>query len=413
MKFSVKVDIPLLVVGCDFRMVSTPYRECLLSTSEQRIELFNALKRIDSHLGFAALETCNRVEWIASSAHPNWIADILKAKLLDMWQNISPHIQEPAEPYAYLGEQALHHVLRVVVGWESLAIGEAQIAGQFQDAMRRARREKTSCPLLNRLGSTAGRLAKTAHRLGFRSNSHLGIHGLASQFLRNYGWDDGSSTNRERLVAIVGMGKIGRKVAQVIEEMPNMRVIRVNRTISPKQSEQWQPLTQLPSLVREADALVMATGAPQPIVEHGDLNLQERTQPLLILDIGVPRQVADEILHAPDVIYRNIDDLLDIPQNQVDPQIAAVLQAEIEREAMRFMRNCLERDLELLLAHIYKGREHYISDRLPDVLNLHLDCIEEKQRKQMELAIRQLWSEYANDIHDALYTALQKYWSNE
>ena len=97
---------------------------------------------------------------------------------------------------------------------ESLAVGEAQIAGQFQAALNRAQEEKTTSPILNRLSHIAGRIAKSGYRIGFRSNYKQGIHGLVIKFLHNY---YGEKIGK-KYILVVGMGEIGRKTSGLLEE---------------------------------------------------------------------------------------------------------------------------------------------------------------------------------------------------
>jgi glutamyl-tRNA reductase len=403
------IDIPLAVVGCDFRIASTPLRERLVSTDEQRAELFQAIRRIDPEAGFAALETCNRVEWIVSTENPRWMAELLKARVIALWNEAFAGRAEIPEPLALVGFDALRHLLRVVVGMESLATGEAQIAGQFQDALGRARKEKTSSVVLHRLSSMGGRLAKAGYRLGYRSNHRQGIHGLVCRlFQAEFG-----EAPEPLGVLVVGMGKIGRKTAQMLEETLGYRVVRVNRTVRPEHSGIWRPLDELPELTADARALVVATGALQPVITAERLGLASRGEPLLIMDIGIPRQVDPAVQGHGLVRYRTIDDLLHLPQEAANAAAAAALEREIEREMERFARFCMERDMATLLDCIHRGRQEYIYKRMPQVLDAKLGHLENGLRKEVEAAVKQLIGEYANDIHSGLQAALEEFWSRK
>ncbi len=211
MRAASRPDIPLAVVACDFRSAPTALREWLVSTRESRQSLFEAIRRIDPCAGFMTLETCNRVEWIISTEQPSWLAQMLKARMVSLWeQALLPPDVFPT-PVVFMGEAAAARLLRVAVGMESLALGEAQIAGQLQAALKSAQEGNTASVILNRLGSAAGRLARTASRLGFRSNHKQGIHGLVAQYLEaRLGGPD------TKTILVAGMGKIGRKTAAVV-----------------------------------------------------------------------------------------------------------------------------------------------------------------------------------------------------
>jgi len=147
------IDIPLAVVGCDFRIASTPLRERLVSTDEQRAELFQAIRRIDPEAGFAALETCNRVEWIVSTENPRWMAELLKARVIALWNEAFAGRAEIPEPLALvpaylepehdilggiqMREQRVgleHHGNPALGGW---CVGDVRAADQHPPAIHR------------------------------------------------------------------------------------------------------------------------------------------------------------------------------------------------------------------------------------------------------------------------------------
>jgi glutamyl-tRNA reductase len=406
MKAPRKEDIPLAIVGCDFREAPTLFREKLVMTPAARGELFQALQRVDPEAGFMALETCNRVEWFVTSDDPAWLAELLKARMLQVWTDHFPDYPHLPAPACHVGSAAVAHALQVVAGLESLAVGEAQIAGQFQDALNRAQEEKTTSPLLNRFGSAAGRLAKTAYRIGFRSNHRQGVHGLAVTYLLQQ-----LPENRPLRVAVAGMGSIGRKAAHLLAELPRVEMVPFNRTIRPEHQATWRPLDELPAEAARLDALVLATGSLQPVLTREMLDGADRRDPLLMMDIGIPRQVHPDLQADPRVAYRNIDDLLSLPREEADPAAAGRLQEEIRKEQNRFTRFCLERDMSHLLDRIHQGRQQYIHEHLPLMVDEHLLCPNDQCRRHVVGAIKKCFNEYANEVHQALQNALEEYWS--
>jgi glutamyl-tRNA reductase len=399
---SARIDIPLAVVGCDFRTAATMFRECLVSTRETRARLFQAMRRMDSDAGFVALETCNRVEWVVFTETPSWIAEILLAQMVHTWKQVFPGIEDLPVPAVHIGEDAARHILRVAVGRESLATGEAQIARQLQSALKRAQTEKTSSVILNRLGSAAGRLAKIGYRIGFRSNRRQGIHGLTVRYLDRHfrGKPHG------KRVLVVGMGSIGRKTAQAVAERKGFAVTRVNRTLHPG-GRDWHTLEELPGLSRNADALVVATGSLTPILDASLVAAGTRSAPLLIMDIGIPRQVHPELRAAPGVCYRNLDHLIELDQEGVDHEMERRLELELNVELEQFRRCCRERGMVHLLDKIHRGRQEAVRNRLGPFLAAHLDGVDKAVRKKVEVAVRRFLQDYADGIHRALHDALE------
>ena len=81
-----RADLSLADVSVDFRIANSAYRGDLVTSDEEKSELFASLRSIDSEAGFMCLETCNRVEWIVSGTDPAWLAELLSAKLISRWQ---------------------------------------------------------------------------------------------------------------------------------------------------------------------------------------------------------------------------------------------------------------------------------------------------------------------------------------
>ncbi len=399
-----EIDPPVAVVGADYRTAATSFREKLVTTSEARARLFDAMRGVDATAGLMVLETCNRAEWIVSTTNPRWMADLLSARMSSLWQEAFPDAVRLPVPWSYLGRDAVEHILRVVVGLESLATGEAQIAGQFHDALARARDEKMASPILNRLASGAGRLAKSGSSVGFRSDCRQGIHGLSARYLaRHFGRPE-----RGISVIVLGMGSIGRRVAQLLEESPGARVLRANRTIRPEQQGSVHPLESLRRISRDADAVIVATSALEPILIPPSLALDDREERLLLLDLGIPRQVAPALAADPRVDYRTIDDLLDLPRDRGKADARDLVLAELGREIESFAAACREREMVSLLGTIHQGRRELATRRIPEVVAEELADLDDARRLRVRALMTKILNEYARDVREALQHALEE-----
>lgn len=404
-----KHDIPLVVVGCDFRSASVEFREQLVTTPEERKAMFMGIRNIEEDAGFAALETCNRTEWIVSAKNPEWVADLLKAQMLQRWKKAFPKVTDFPEPYVHVGRKAVWHLLRVVSGLESLAEGEAQIAGQFQDALRRSRAEKMTSDILNGLANPAGRLAKLGYHLGYRSDQRRGIHGMAADTLA----DHFKADTANKTVAVLGMGEIGRKTADTVDQLDGCTTVRVNRTVKPEHEGIWKHIEDIESIIQSADALIIATGSKTPVVQPGQLNLESRDKPLLIIDIGIPRQVSPEAQQLDGVDYRCLDDLIDLHHQSNKDKPTIEMEQEIRKEVVLFRRFCIERNVVSLLQETQQRRQEFISEQIPSIVNEQLGELDEKTRKIVEDAMKKLIYDFSSDSFKSIHKALEDSWSNE
>ncbi len=399
---------PLAVVGCDFRIAPTKFREKLVMSPENRQALFHAIRSIDPAAGLLVLDTCNRIEWLVSTEQPEWMSDLIKARMVKLWQDHCAPAPVLPEPYVITGKDAVIHVLRVVAGLESLAAGEAQIAGQFQKALKLARTEKTSSIIINGLGSVAGRIAKTATRIGFRSNAHTGIHGLVARSIEGF-ISRHSISPATVQIAVIGMGEIGRKTAATIEEFLGVSVVRVNRTVPPRNEGDWIPLADISDHLSGWDMIVTATGSRRPIITLKSLSGNARSIPLLVMDIGIPRQVDTRGESVSGVDYRNIDDLTAYYKNLQKTPLVKEVEDEIVRETARYRRFCMARDMVSLLDTIHQRRREYIQVKIPAYIDDQNGSLDETERKRMETTMQKMIREYSNDVFNSIHQALEDY----
>lgn len=403
------VDIPLVVVGCDFRNASSSFRGVLVSTPEERKLLHQAITRVDPDAGFMALETCNRVEWIVSTEEPRWMGELLQAQILKRWSRAWPDLRALPTVLNLPGKKGAEHLFRLVSGMESLAAGEAEIAGQFQRALQQAIAEQTTSRILNGIGRFTGGMAKTAHRVGYRSAHARGIHVLAARMLKER---LGSGPAQPR-VLVVGMGEIGRKCADFAESMLERPVERFNRTVSPRHEGVWKPLSELRASLQEADALILATGAQQPVLDADILEGIVRTRPLLILDIGIPRQASQALAALPQVEVVDVDGLVAVEVRARPTEKEQKLEEEIAAHVDRFRRFCSERHMVQVLRCVQEKRlemtEGAICRTVAETLGEELS---EAAQAKVVNAMRQMVKDYSSDVFESLHSALEEFWSS-
>lgn len=403
-------EIPMVVVGCDFRHASATYRSLLVSDMQKRLALHKALTRIEPAAGFMTLETCNRVEWSVSTEQPLWMGELLQAQILKNWSRHSPNLDDLPAVYILPGRKAAAHIFRLVAGMESLAAGEAEIAGQFQKALQQAMTENTSSRILNGIGRFTGGMAKTAHRLGYRSAHARGIHVLVARHLKEL-FDD---TSGNRTVLVAGMGEIGRKTADFIQELLHCTVVRLNRTIDDKHQNVWTPLDQLAMRVHNAHALVVATGAQRPVVDAGTLARLSPDARLVVVDIGIPRQVAQEAASLPGVDYTDVDGLIGLDEDQGLQQALGQLEAEVDAQVERFSRFCRERHVVRLLQRTQNKRLEMTQNTIGRFIEEQLgDALDEQDKARVATAMREMIREYSNDVFESLHSTLEEFWSSE
>jgi glutamyl-tRNA reductase len=385
-----ETPLPLAVVGCDFRRASSRWRSLLVLQEDEALRIAAELAASDAADGFAELATCNRNEWIVSTEKASWSAELLRAWML---RKLGSAPDRRIEPYVFVGEDAATHLFRVVLGRESLVVGERQIAGQFFRALQQARERRTSSRVLNGLSAAAGRLVRSATRSGLLTSTAKGVHNLAFAYLRS----KLPEPHRARVV-VVGLGEIGRRVRGLLEADPRFVAVACNRTVKDGETGHVRPLSELPLLLGEADAAIVCTGAAEPLVRPEHLSSRGGDRPLLLIDLGIPEQIVRNGLPE-NVKVSGLDELTaagggdgrgDCRENDTDE---LVLNAVLE-----LRRYCNEYNLREMLAGVQRRHRRLIREELPRFVDERFSDLPHEVRARLVQDIHGMLSSYTHEL---------------
>ncbi|MGI8777842.1 MAG: glutamyl-tRNA reductase [Acidimicrobiales bacterium] len=286
------------------------------------------------------LSTCHRVEVYVVAERYHGAAQDVRNFLSELAyvapEEFSDHL------YTYTDETAAAHLFSVAAGLDSLVIGESQILGQVRDAWDRARAEGAAGPRLSALFRHAlevGKRARTETGIGrgITSLAHAavamagerlgppsGVTGPSGPPSGPAGRPDSLAVTAvaglaaplvDRRVIVLGAGEMGEGMVSALAGAGDLVV--VNRTwekavaLVERVGGRAVPLSELPSTLAEADLLLSSAGAPGVVVEEADLAIQERRpdRPLLIIDLGMPRNVDPTVGDLPGVTLLDLADL--------------------------------------------------------------------------------------------------------
>ena len=381
-------QLPLAVVGCDFRIAPSRVRSALVLPEERIRGLFSDLVRGKIADGLVDLNTCNRNEWLVSTENPAWAAELLKSQMMEL---AGPEVRDWFRPYVYTGEDAARHVFRVAVGLESLVVGERQIAGQLYDALETARRRRCSSRVLNGLGSIAGRLVRIALRRGCIKSAAVGVHSLALEYIRHR-----IALDRDTPLAIVGLGRIGRRLLGVMTDALGLRPVCVNRTVHEGAVPRLEPLDRLTDVLAKVRAAVVCTAAPTTLIGPG--HFEAVRGPLLVLDIGIPEQVARKGL--PDgVEVVGLDELVQFHRRHKG-QGGANEEAErlVERAVEEFRAFCQEPVVASMLDTIHRHHRQLVGEEIPSIVDGRFGDLDPQLRRRLVEEFRSVVLEYTGEI---------------
>lgn len=257
-------------------------------TKDRLRQWFDAFPRTQEA---ALLSTCHRVE-IALVVNSS--ADI------DRWRDALPG---PAELWRVReGRAVVQHVFRVAAGLESLAHGEAEARLQVRAAARRIL-SRHPRPLLREVFRQASEDAEPAPPSASRPPPSIGavaVHHLLA-------W---AGKSRPRVV-VVGSGSVGRQVTELLTGRAFVTMMFHGRP--PPESFLALTGSRAAKLDRLAEALagadVVVTAA-----KFGDRGLRVADLPgqsLLLIDLGMPRNIDPTVRTLPNVRLIDLEELYD------------------------------------------------------------------------------------------------------
>lgn len=256
------------------------------------------------------LSTCLRTELYAVVERFHEGVDDLQAYLAAV---AGRNVDDLADHLTVLFDDAVAvHLFEVASGLRSAVLGESEVLGQVRRAAERARGERAAGPVLSALfgrAVQAGRRvrASTAIARGSTSLSHIAVE-LAETRV-------GGSLEGRR-VLVVGAGDMGAGVVDALGAR-RAEVVVANRTraragaLAGRVGGRGVGLSGLPGELAAADAMVVSTGASLPVVEAELVAgaLTGRRHPLVVVDIGVPRNVDPDVGRLAGVELHDMDDL--------------------------------------------------------------------------------------------------------
>jgi glutamyl-tRNA reductase len=236
--------------------------------------------------------------------------------------------------------EATAHLFRVAAGLDSAIAGEPQILRQVRVAYEAATGDLH--PMLARLFERAlhvGREIRHDTRLGDVRRS---VGSLAVDDALRALADPGSAT-----VLVIGAGEMGKLAVRALSRRV-ARVLVANRdragaeTAAAMSSAVPLGLEDVPDVLTRTDVVISAADTRGALLTRELLSARLRLGPLVIVDIAVPRSVAEDARELEGLRYRTVDDLaaesVDVPASDV-----ARAAERCSREAVAFMREWRER----------------------------------------------------------------------
>lgn len=400
----------LAVFGISFRSAAIKLREQVSFSPEAIPAILRRLARDMPRNELALVSTCNRTELYAAGADAPPDVDAVISRLVG--DDPAADIDELAAGfYTKTGLEAVEHVLAVTSSLDSMVIGESEILGQVRQAYGLAVQEQSNGKILDSVFHAAFRTAKRVHTETEIARGRVSVSSIAVEFAEKVFEKLG-----EKTVMIVGAGETADLALKSLVERGAREVLVLNRSFDRGRAlaEQYGgraiPFEQLPDNLAQADIVITSTAAPHCVI-HADMVRRavaaRRQQPILLIDIAVPRDIAADVGDLENTYLYDIDDLRRVADENMVRRQAAVEQAWqiVREETAELVALFREPDIGPMMRHFDRYGREACDELVERTLGREkLAALDEEGREE----IRALSGKIANALLDKPRRALRR-----
>jgi len=286
----------------------------------------------------AVLSTCNRFEVYYAAPSPReavarvteYLAKRADMKVSDLRKNV----------FMLSGDDAVWHLMRVSGGLDSLVVGEGQILSQVKHCHSHSIEDDGSGgKVLSRMLNTAVAAGKRVRSETAISKGSVSISSAAaelSEFMCN---QDLNLPFGEARLAVIGAGKMTRLLITHLASRGLDKITIVNRSMQRPQelAEQFPDvdieiklLDDLWNVVGRSDIVYTAAFSDGYIIDAEMMreNGLAGGRPLMMVDIGVPRNVGPDCNEIENTKAYNVDDLKAVVAKNTAKRQKEMIEAE-------------------------------------------------------------------------------------
>jgi len=329
-----------MVIGLNHRTAPLAMRERFWIGENRRYEVLRQLKSAEGIEEVIVLSTCCRTEFLVWASEPTLAANSILHFLatehglkLTEWEHF----------YRLLDECALTQVFRVTSGLDSLVLGEPQIVLQVKGAWEQAQTVGAAGHFLNMVLQKALSVSSQVRHETAIENLAVSIPTAALELASHiFGTLDG------RRVLLLGAGKMSELSARQLAENGAVSVVVIDQSparaqeLAEKLGGTAATLADRWKCMLRADIVISATGCPHVVLtrEEAERIAVERNRvALVILDIGMPRDVEPSARRVDGILLYDLDGLEREVKNNAAERDAAAAEAEkivaVEAQAFR------------------------------------------------------------------------------
>ena len=329
----------IAALSVNHQLANVATREKVAFTQNELEPAIETLKSTEGIKACVILSTCNRSEiYVNCDIEDN--REILSKFLA------STHGIEHTSLLQYIsyfeGDKVIEHICSVAAGLDSLVLGEPQIFGQLKEAYQFSKQHNALDKTLEKMFQHAFATAKKVRTETKIGASPVSVAYCAVKLSEKIFTDLSNQT-----VILIGAGEMIELSAQHLHQKNVKRMIIANRTIENTHDiaisydAETINLKQLSEYLHLADIVISSTAAPVPIIGKGLIEtvlVQRKHQPMLLIDLAIPRDIEPESDQLEDIFLYTVDDLQQVIEGNRESRKQEKILAEkiIEKENIEF-----------------------------------------------------------------------------
>jgi glutamyl-tRNA reductase len=400
--------VKLASIGLNFRTAPVEVREQLAFDTPLIIQGLSALKSDFSMDEAVILSTCNRVEIYASREESSVHFGDLE-KFLSCFHEIDPRALD-SSLYKKRDTDAIEHLFRVAASIDSMVLGETQILAQVKESYHLSKKHGMIGRLFDALFQSAFSVAKHIHSKTEIGQRKVSVSSVAVDFAEKIFNLEG------RTILVLGAGKMSELTLTHMVEKGAARVLVSNRTfekaeeLAAKFGGEAVAFDALAENLGRADIVISSTGSQDMIVKPDHVRealRSRRYQPMVLIDIAVPRDIDPAVNELDNVYHYDIDDLETIVSQNLaerEGEVDACRQI-VSQKVSEFIRDRRIIEAGPIISQLTRYAHGIREQELERVLN-KLGEISDKDREEIEYLTKRIINKMLNKPISAIRDAV-------
>ncbi|WP_316505858.1 glutamyl-tRNA reductase [Nitrosopumilus sp.] len=345
---------------------------------EEAYEQFKKHSELDECV---IIQTCNRIELFGKSKSHNL------DKIKKTWVAIAG-LEEDAfneNIECVENQEALHHLLKLTSGLDSMVLGEEQILGQIKNSITSAREVKASGQHLNTLFDKAIRIGTR-----IRNASGIGAGGISVGSMAVKLAEENIDELKTKKILLIGTGEVSTLVAKSLQRRGyafdvTSRTIGRSKTFCETMGGKPVKFEDVLGRFDNYDVLFVATTAPYFLVTNDRIAeaMKSKNNGMMILDLSNPRTVDEKVATIGGIKLMNLDQIAEMVEKNMNARLNKVKTVEnIINEEVSVLEASMKRlDAEPLVKDVFKNIESLREKELRKALQM----LDEKDAKKIKI----------------------------